>query len=524
MVTRLAVLAFAVVSLLGAAITWAVHSAEAANRQARLDGHLAEAARLVASRIDQHLALLTASRAFLETAPDPLDRVAFAEFVRGLGLRGAFSGLQGIGFSRIVTPEAEGTVRAYLATAQEGARIWPDEGAPGLRTAIVLLEPGDERNRAAIGFDMASEERRHAAMERARATGAAAATAPVTLVQEITAERQAGFLIYLPSRLAGGIEGFTYAPVRAGDLFAASLEGSGLPVSLRAWDVEAPEPALYETPGHADAAAGALSSWATLTVAGREWAVAAVPLPAFDAGRGPGYTPFSAMIFALLALATGFAVYWQGTAIARARALGEAQRRSAAQKDLLLQEMAHRMKNALARVMAIARQAERESGSKEEMAETLAARLRAMAGAQDLLVRSGLDSADLGDLLRSEIQQIHGGETGLATLDGPPVKLDARRTHALALVFHELATNALKYGAGSQPGGELRIGWDIRPGPELRLVWEERVPGAAPVAGSGPGGFGSRMLDMLVRGELGGRLDRHLRDRGLTVEMAIPLA
>ncbi len=482
MVTRLAVLAFAVVSLLGAAITWAVHSAEAASRQSRFDGLLLEATRLVATRIEQHVALLVATRAFLETAPDPLDRGAFAAFVRGLGLEGAYSGLQGLGFARLVPEGAEAEVEAALAAAYGARDLWP-EPVPGLRTAIVLLEPADDRNRAALGFDMATEARRREAMERALATGAAAATAPVTLVQEITEERQAGLLIYLPPAdgVAGGVRGFAYAPVRAGDLFAAALAGRDLPFELRAADAASPDQPLFETPGFAAAAAGdRLAARATLPVAGRDWVLTAYAAPGFEGRAGPGYTPFSAMTFALLALATGFAVYWQGTAIRRARALGHAQQRNVEQKDLLLQEMSHRLKNALARVTAIARQAERESRTKEEMAETLATRLQAMAAAQDLLLRSGLDSADLADLLRAEIQQIHGAASGLAVQNGPPVRLDAARTHALGLVFHELATNALKYGAGSRPGGELRIGWTVRPGPELRLTWEERLPGAAP--------------------------------------------
>ncbi len=368
-------------------------------------------------------------------------------------------------------------------------------------------------------------------MTRAIETGTAAATAPLTLVQEITEDQQTGILIFLALDQPTGSElaGFAYAPVRMGDLIQAALADRNLPLELRVTDDDAPGLPLFETAGfRAAEAGGELATRASRSVAGREWTLTARARPEFAAAERLRYTLFSAVIFGLLAVATGFAVHWQATAIHRARALNEAVQRNVEQKDFLLREMSHRMKNALTRVSAIARQSARETSSKEEMAETLGARLRAMAAAQDLLVRSSDDHADLADLLRSELEQIHSEAARPRLMSGPPVRLDARQAHALGLVFHELATNALKYGAGSWEGGELRISWAVASGPsgpELRLTWEERLPEAVqPLspADARPG-FGTHLVDTSVTRELGGEVMRRLHPEGLTIEIRIPI-
>ncbi|TKA98379.1 sensor histidine kinase [Cereibacter changlensis] len=233
-------------------------------------------------------------------------------------------------------------------------------------------------------------------------------------------------------------------------------------------------------------------------------------------------------MFTLLVLTTTTAVHWQGTAIRRSRALNAEVQRSVAQKDLLLREMAHRLKNALTRVGAIVRATARETEAKEDMVARLNARLQAMSSAQDLLMLSGTDSADLEELLRFEIDQVSGSAARPGQLAGPPVRLNERQTHALALVFHELATNALKYGAGAQAGGELRVAWSVEPGDagdELRLIWAERTPGRTAAAETGRGsGFGTRLLEVPIHGELHGSLVRQAQAEGLTIEIRFLLA
>lgn len=158
------------------------------------------------SRVTAYLALLRATRAFVEAqGPQRLEPANFATFIAGLRTQTDYPGIQGIGWS---------------------PRVGPD----GSRFAVRLLEPMDERNRAALGFDMHSEPVRAAAMDRARDAGEPAMTGSVVLKQEIHSDKSAGFLIYEPLYAGGELPesvpqrrdrllGFVYAPFRADDFF-----------------------------------------------------------------------------------------------------------------------------------------------------------------------------------------------------------------------------------------------------------------------------------------------------------------
>ncbi|MDQ1902091.1 CHASE domain-containing protein [Paracoccus sp. WLY502] len=524
--SRLSLAVAAILSLVGTGLTWTIYRTEVAGQQAAFDILAQRAARRIEIRIEQHLALLTATRAFFEVHPRSLEREVFAAFVSKLDLDGQYSGLQGIGVSQLLPPASETDVEAGIRTNYDVSReVWP-EAVPGLRTAIILLEPNDARNRAALGFDMFTEAHRRTAMLQALEEGKPMATAPVELVQEITQDVQAGILIYMPFYRTEGTrpEGFVYAPLRMGDLFTAALAGRDLPLELRATDARMPDLPLFESPGYSEAVAReTLASENRFQIAGRDWILSARPGPDFDDINPLRYTFVSGIIFALLVLTTTFAVHWQGLAIDRSRALGEMARRSAEQKDLLMREMVHRLKNMLARVSGIARQTARETSDKTEMVSRLHARLQAMAAAQDLLIASKTDGTDLEDLIRAETDQISGTS---ATLSGPAVPLTAQQTHALALVFHELATNSLKYGAAAQERGRLNVTWSVEKasaGQALKLLWQESTSAVTPQIPDSASGFGTRLLSLLVGGELGGTIERHPQADGLRIELSFPL-
>ena len=379
---------------------------------------------------------------------------------------------------------------------------------------------------------MATEERRRAAMQRAIETGEPSATEPLILVQEITPVRQTGVLVYLPFAATGGeLRGFVYSPIRMGDLFRSALAGHSLPVEIRAVDVDNPELPLFSTQGFDQAAGeGRPSSELTVPVAGRDWSFAAVATEGFVAAERPRFTILTAIAFALLAVASGLAAQSQRTALRRARALDAEIQRRATQKDVLLREMSHRIKNSISRTIAIVRQSSSSSATKEEFVESVTIRLRAMAAAQDLLIASGNDRADLADLLTSELQQLYGGKVRPLVVQGPQVSLNAQQTLALGLAVHELATNSLKYGAGASPDGELKLTWTIETNEtrrELVLSWDEFIPEGAPFrpALSPTGnGFGIRLIEACVQTDLGGTVARYPHAEGIRVEMRVPLA
>jgi PAS domain S-box-containing protein len=170
---------------------------------------------------------------------------------------------------------------------------------------------------------------------------------------------------------------------------------------------------------------------------------------------------------------------------------------------LLVNELNHRVKNSLATIQAIAAQTFHAARSLPQAQEAFSARIVALAEAHDLLTRENWEGADLLDLL-SRLEVLHGGPERFAIV-GAPVRLSPRLALSLSMVLHELATNAVKYGALSAPQGQVRIAWTVVPGPaqpRLSLTWTET--GGPPVRPPTRRGFGSRLIERGLAAELSG--------------------
>ena len=206
------------------------------------------------------------------------------------------------------------------------------------------------------------------------------------------------------------------------------------------------------------------------------------------------------------------------------RALGgvvdiTARRLAEERQQLLMREVDHRGKNALAVVRAALRLTYDEDPAAFRTA--IEGRIDALARAQSLLAETGWQGSNLRELLEGTLQPfVAVVATPQAVLDGPELELSAVATQPLTMLFHELATNATKYGALSSPDGVLRVTWSVQ-GNTLHLRWEET--GAAALAGTPTRkGFGSRMVDATVQGQLGGTVTWHWLATGLLVELTLP--
>ncbi len=523
---QLAIFAFAVSAVIGATATVAVHRTETARSQAAFTRDFMEMSSFVERRIAQDIAFLTATRAFLQTRAETVSRAEFETFVNGLGLNRPSIGLQGVGFALILPAGAEAHVAAQIDAEYGTDRgIWPKTDQ-ALRTAVVLQEPNEPRNRAAVGFDMYTEPTRRAAMNAAMADPDAVATGPLILMQDIEPTPQTGILIYLylPPQGRVGEGGFVYSPIRLGDLFQAALDRSKERFDLSAIDRAAPDFTLFHSPGFdGDGGRTRLAATTTLRIGGREWVLSGQAQTPFGLFHGHPFTAVTGIAAFLFALATGLAVQGLMAAIRRARALNAAQEVLMREKDLHLREMSHRLKNALARVVAMARQAARGAESKEEYVAAMTSRLQAMADAQDMLTRAG-GTADLRALIAAELAQIYGTDASQVVVSGPEVRLNPQETQALGLSLHELATNSLKYGAGATPGGRLKIVWTVeRKGAnrELRLVWDETT--GQPAKPPERKGFGTQLLESCIRLDLRGTFEQSYHDAGISVRIRVPL-
>lgn len=168
-------------------------------------------------------------------------------------------------------------------------------------------------------------------------------------------------------------------------------------------------------------------------------------------------------------------------------------------RETLLAEMDHRVKNVLAAVQSLATQSARRTTSTEGFLSAFAGRLKAMASAHELLTATRWRGAGLADIAAAELGGLAPGQ---ARWEGPELILTPRAANAISLALHELATNAVKYGALSVETGRVEVTWESGPEGGFTLRWAES--GGPPVATPDRRGFGSTLLDRVTGRELGG--------------------
>jgi len=219
---------------------------------------------------------------------------------------------------------------------------------------------------------------------------------------------------------------------------------------------------------------------------------------------------------------SGGALALVGSALASTvRELKLSQRRmKAAEAELqtLVSELAHRARNGLTVVMSIISQSARKVSTAQELADIVHGRLNAMAEAQNEVIRGGGDSAPLGSLLQRTLAPFDLDRFVFET--SPGLDVPRETATALALLTHELATNAFKHGALSHPGGRVELGWEAATG-TVRLMWRER--GGPPAHEPRREGFGTRLLNVALVAQ-GGHAERRFDPDGMVCEIAFPSA
>ncbi|HET6632426.1 MAG TPA: chemotaxis protein CheB [Rhodanobacteraceae bacterium] len=193
-----------------------------------------------------------------------------------------------------------------------------------------------------------------------------------------------------------------------------------------------------------------------------------------------------------------------------------------AHRQLLLHELSHRVKNTLAVVQAIAMQTQRGATSMQEFEQTFRARIGVLAHAHDLLMQSAWHGASLRDLLRVSLMPYENKRKKQWTLEGRAIHLNANATLALTMVFHELATNAAKYGALSVEDGSIEVKWQVKPKDTLLLTWRERD--GPPVNKPARRGFGSKLVEEGLAYELDANVTLDYKLTGLRCSIELPLA
>lgn len=188
------------------------------------------------------------------------------------------------------------------------------------------------------------------------------------------------------------------------------------------------------------------------------------------------------------------------------RLIGVLQDRTQLQLDeehraALLAELDHRVKNVLATVQSLASQSARKTTNVDAFLKTFAGRLKAMASAHELLTATRWRGAMIGHICAAELGGLSPGQ---CRWEGPEIMLTPRAANALSLALHELASNAVRYGALSVATGRVVVSWKERPGGGFELSWEEHD--GPPVSPPKRQGFGATMLEQVAARELGGEV------------------
>jgi two-component sensor histidine kinase len=203
------------------------------------------------------------------------------------------------------------------------------------------------------------------------------------------------------------------------------------------------------------------------------------------------------------------------------------QRKAAEERQrLLLDELNHRVKNTLATVQSIAQQTGRMAQSAQSFEAAFVARINALARVHDLLTKASWVGASLSEVLAETLEPYKVlAETGRFELAGPPVRLGPNAAVTLTMAFHELATNAVKYGALSSDGGRVEVQWraDREHAPTaIKIIWREM--GGPPVKAPERRGFGSRFLERGFAREFDGDVSLEFATEGVICIMLLPLS
>jgi signal transduction histidine kinase/CHASE1-domain containing sensor protein len=343
----------------------------------------------VLARLEVYVALLRGGAGLFATDPN-VRAQEFHDYTARLDLRHNYPGALGFGFSRrIAAAEVDSLVAAVRGQGVADFALRPSAPRAELN-AIVYLQPLDARNREALGFDMATEPTRRAAMERARDNGEPAMTGRVNLIQDRDSPAQAGFLVFVPVYTPGPIPrsiperrrrlvGFVYSPFRANDLFR-SVFGTqpGAEVAFRVYDGDRPDPdhLLYASEGSRRAA---FSRTARVDFGGQRWTLQFASTPSFESGLRRRL----AWALAAMGVATSLVLWWltraQGLARREAELLADQlQRQAAALHGQVTQSLAlnqeleatnRNLERTRSEALDAARRAERLQGVAEALAE-----------------------------------------------------------------------------------------------------------------------------------------------------------
>jgi PAS domain S-box-containing protein len=190
-------------------------------------------------------------------------------------------------------------------------------------------------------------------------------------------------------------------------------------------------------------------------------------------------------------------------------------------EQLLAREIEHRDKNLLGVVQSVVRLT--KAPTVAEFRDAIAGRLEALSRAQGVLMREHLQPVDFRALLLGELAAYNANNAGRVRLAGPSIYVCAEAGQPLAMAFHELATNAAKYGAFAEASGTLDVSWEVRQRNSKHLYIEWRETKSPPVVSPLQYGFGTKLIRSVVERQLNGTVSLAWEPTGLCCSITLPM-
>lgn len=207
--------------------------------------------------------------------------------------------------------------------------------------------------------------------------------------------------------------------------------------------------------------------------------------------------------------------------VSQAMAEASAERRAFENEiRFLMREVAHRAKNQLTVVSSLAKQSARNVTDVEEFSESFQHRLMSLARSTDLLIAGSVAGVELRELFTVQIEPFRPTEAGRVVIEGSPFRLSLQAAQTLGLAVHEMATNAVKYGAFATRQGRLSVSW-TQSEDHLTIIWREYVLRRVPA--SKRKGFGTQLITRMLRGALGAEIDNTFHADGIEWRFVIPV-
>jgi len=461
--------------------------------------------------------LLTAERA------DP--ERAFDTFARQLDTDRSLQAGGALGWSAVLPSEEVPALEARLR--QKGVAGFAVHPRPmgGLVMPMIYLHPDSPAARRGLGFDVFSESSRRIALERAMRSGSPVISGSVQLAVPDRNGRRTGFAMFMPvygpdhgrRQLVGVLSrGFAAQSFLTSALSAERLQDYGVAL----YDVEKPGAPPLAVIGEQARSADRIRR--EMELAGHRMRLEISPPAPSALSNLSLLTLLFGMMVAALLLILARLVTQQAAEDRAALAWFEEQ---ASIRNSLTRELNHRVKNTLANVLSIVALTRRRTDNIDDFVAGLIGRVRALSATHDLLTQSEWGTTPIRAVISAELAPYAAANLDFAdravVLRGPHVELAPNDALSLGLAIHELATNAAKYGALSQPGGRVEVAWEMLTDKLARIDWSEQ--GGPPVPEQRRRGFGTELIEKIVAHELRNPVDLRFDTDGVRCTLIVPV-